>query len=145
MPNTKAHRNRTITLTESDIARYKPQLLTISDKMGLAEIKNRIINQDIFQLLDMLPSSFADLLFIDPPYNLTKSFNNTTFNKRSSQEYSQWFESWFPKLIRTLKPNASIYICSDWRTSPAIFNVIEKHIIIRNRITWEREKGRGAK
>lgn len=145
MPNTKAPRNRTITLTESDIVRYKPQLLTISDKVGLAEIRNRIINQDIFQLLDMLPSSFADVLFIDPPYNLTKSFNNTTFNKRSSQEYSRWFESWFLKLIRTLKPNASIYICSDWQTSSAIFNIIERHLVIRNRITWEREKGRGAK
>lgn len=88
MPERKAPRNRTITLTELDIARYKPQLLTISGKVESAEIENRIINQDIFQLLDMLPSSFADILFIDPPYNLTKSFNNTTFNKRPSQEYS---------------------------------------------------------
>jgi len=44
-----------------------------------------------------------------------------------------------------LKPTASIYICGDWRSSTAIHRVIEKYFIVRNRITWEREKGRGAK
>ena len=44
-----------------------------------------------------------------------------------------------------MKPNASIYICGDWRASGAIFNVTKKYFKIQNRITFEREKGRGAK
>jgi site-specific DNA-methyltransferase (adenine-specific) len=38
-----------------------------------------------------------------------------------------------------------VYICGDWRSSAAIELVAEKYFFIRNRITWEREKGRGAK
>lgn len=96
-------------------------------------------------MLDWLPAAFADLLFIDPPYNLTKSFNSTTFRERSIEEYREWFESWFPKLLRILKPTASVYICGDWRSSGAIHLIAEKYLIVRNRMTWEREKGRGAK
>ena len=57
----------------------------------------------------------------------------------------EWLESWLPKMIRLLKPGASVYICGDWRSSTAIQLVCDKYLIVRNRITFEREKGRGAK
>ncbi|HEU4931570.1 MAG TPA: site-specific DNA-methyltransferase, partial [Pyrinomonadaceae bacterium] len=47
--------------------------------------------------------------------------------------------------VRLLKPTASVYICGDWRSATAIQRVGEKYFISQNRITWEREKGRGAK
>jgi site-specific DNA-methyltransferase (adenine-specific) len=47
-------------------------------------------------------------------------------------------------LKRLLKPTATIYICGDWLTSASIFTVCSSHFVVRNRITWEREKGRGA-
>lgn len=43
-----------------------------------------------------------------------------------------------------LKPTATIYICGDWFTSASVFEAASNHLIVRNRITWEREKGRGA-
>jgi site-specific DNA-methyltransferase (adenine-specific) len=61
------------------------------------------------------------------------------------EEYQEWFESWFSRLIRMLKPTASVYICGDWRSSPAIYLVARKYLTVRNRITWEREKGRGSR
>jgi len=108
-------------------------------------IKEKTICQDLFEILDWLPVSFVDLLFLDPPYNLTKTFNGMTHKERSIRDYGEWFESWFAKILRTLKPTASVYICGDWRSSAAVHLVAEKHLIVRNRITWEREKGRGAK
>ncbi len=54
-------------------------------------------------------------------------------------------DSWFSSLIKVLKKNASIYICGDWKSSSSIFRVCSKYLQLRNRITWEREKGRGAK
>jgi len=54
-------------------------------------------------------------------------------------------ESWLKEMIKLLKPTASIYICGDWRSSSAIHLLCEKYFIVRNRITFEREKGRGAK
>ncbi len=48
-------------------------------------------------------------------------------------------------LLPLLRPKASVYVCSDWKTSNLVFPVLDKHLHVRNRITWEREKGRGAK
>jgi site-specific DNA-methyltransferase (adenine-specific) len=60
-------------------------------------------------------------------------------------QYAEWFSGWFEPLLRALKPTASIYVCCDWKCSAEIQRTLAKHVIIRNRITWEREKGRGAK
>lgn len=141
----RAPRNKTLTLSVDDRARYGKRLLTLSTKVLPAHIENKTINQNLFSVLELLPECFVDLLFIDPPYNLTKSFNGQIFNERSIAEYTEWFESWFPKLLRTLKPTGSVYICGDWRSSAAIHMAAERHLVVRNRITWEREKGRGAK
>jgi len=84
-------------------------------------------------------------MFADPPYNLTKSFNDRRFKQTSIDEYAEWLDSWLSQTIRLLKPTASVYICGDWRSSAAIQRVGEKYFIPQNRITWEREKGRGAK
>jgi len=142
---TRALRNKTITLAAEEMKSYQGNLLNLSGQVRSKEIENRTINQVLDEILDWLPSSFVDLLFIDPPYNLTKSFNETTFKERTTLEYQAWFESWFSRLIRVLKPTASVYICGDWRSSAAIQLIAEKYLIVRNRITWEREKGRGAK
>ncbi len=63
----------------------------------------------------------------------------------SLAEYEEWLEGWFVRVLPTLKPTASLYVCGDWKSSAAIHRVLDRHIIVRNRITWEREKGRGAK
>lgn len=140
----RAPQNRTITLSPSEADALRRNLLVLSGPVAPRAIENRTINQDLFEILDWLPSKFVDLLFLDPPYNLTKSFNGATFKAQSVTEYAEWLESWLPKLLRTLKPTASVYICGDWRSSSAIHAVAEKYLVVRNRITWEREKGRGA-
>lgn len=141
----RAPRNRTIGLSEADIRHYSRRVTTVHGSALLSDIANRVVNQNIFDALKFLPDAFADLLFMDPPYNLTKSFNSTRFSRKTDGEYVQWFASWFPDLLRTLKPDGSVYICADWRTSATIYPIVDKHLKIRNRITWEREKGRGAK
>ncbi|KAF0249411.1 MAG: DNA modification methylase [bacterium] len=141
----RAPRNRTLTLSSSEKQLYKNKLVRLGNKTNSKEIVNTIINQDLFSVLGFLPSAFVDLLFIDPPYNLTKTFNTNSFKERSTTEYMNWLESWFSLLVKTLKPTASVYICGDWRSSAAIFLIAEKYLKIQNRITWERDKGRGAK
>jgi site-specific DNA-methyltransferase (adenine-specific) len=119
-------------------------LVRLSTPPALQEIQNKTINDDLFRILDLLPSAVVDLLIVDPPYNLSKSFNGRAFRRVSTHDYQRWLESWLPPLIRTLKPSGSVYLFGDWRSSAAIQSVAERHLVLRNRITWEREKGRGA-
>lgn len=129
-----------------ELTHYQQMLLQLSGAALPEQILNRTINQDLFEILAWLPTAFVDLLFIDPPYNLTKAFGqSTTFRERSSAEYQSWLETWLPQLLKVLKPTASVYICGDWRSAAAIQLVAERYLKIQNCITWEREKGRGAK
>ena len=141
----RAPRNRTLTLSEEELAQYKPSLSKLESPATVEDLHDRLICQDIHEVLPNLPDQSVDLLFADPPYNLTKSFNDRKFRKTSIDEYSEWLDSWISKTVRILKPTASIYLCGDWRSSAAIHRVGEKYFIPQNRITWEREKGRGAK
>jgi len=141
----RAARNRTITLTDEERASYSGDLASVSKGATVAAVENRILNQDIHQVLSLLPASFVDLLILDPPYNLTKTFGSGTFHKRSLDSYAEWFECLLVKLLPTLKSTASVYVCSEWYSSTPVHLVLDKYLKVRNRITWEREKGRGAK
>jgi len=141
----KAGRNRTIDLNETELEIYRKKLLHLSRVATEQEVENRTICQDTLEALPYLPDSFVDLCFVDPPYNLTKTFNKSSFKQRDLDEYGEWVESWVKQLPRLLKPTASIYVCCDWRSSSVVHLVLEKYFSVRNRITWEREKGRGAK
>lgn len=137
--------NRTLQISEQEINNYRSLLIKIDKSVNSKSIINKIINQDLMSAIEFLPESFVDLLFIDPPYNLTKKFNHRIFKEMNLQEYETWLDSWLSRLIKVLKQNSSIYICGDWKSSSSIFKVASKYFQVRNRITWEREKGRGAK
>lgn len=141
----KAPRNKTIELNTKEIALYAKRAIKLTAKTENAEVLNKTIHQDAFKALDLLPDECTDLMIVDPPYNLTKNFADTTFKEMKFEAYKKWLDKWLKKTVRILKPNASIYICSDWKTSIAIPEAAGKYFILQNRISWEREKGRGAK
>lgn len=151
----RAGRNRTITLSQEEIPELKKQILTFEQLKRLANssdskiefksIENKTLNCDLLEALKFLPDEFADLIIIDPPYNLTKNFNGTKFNARSDERYDEYLATWFPEVCRKLKPSGSLYICGDWKCTSSLQRAVEKELTILNRITWQREKGRGAK
>ena len=141
----RAPLNRTLTLSDEELATYRTRLERLKTPATADNVRDRVFCQDVFELLPKLPDQSVDLMFADPPYNLTKSFNDRKFKKISIDKYSEWLDSWLSLTLRILKPTASVYICGDWRSSTAIHRLGEKYFIPQNRITWEREKGRGAK
>ncbi len=138
----RAPRNRTIELSEQEVEIYRRRIIYAEN--NLKDCRNKIICGDTFKLLNKFPEKQFDLMFADPPYNLTKNFGENSFRQTSLDGYETWLDSWFKETIRLLKPTASIYICGDWRSSSAIQRIGLKYFTLRNRITWEREKGRGA-
>lgn len=140
----RAPRNRTITLTPEDRQRLGPRVVPANSLRSLELPIRKTVHGDCLDVAKVLPAKCVDLLFLDPPYNLTKTFDGLKFWKRSVESYSSWLENIILRLIPLLKETASVYICGDWHTSASIFEVASKHFAVRNRITWEREKGRGA-
>ena len=142
----RASRNRTLTILENEAELYASSIVRdISEIMTIDQIVNKTINNNLLDVLDYLPESFADLIIIDPPYNLTKDFNGSTFKLMTNEDYSAYLSTWFRRVVTKLKPNGSLYICGDWRSTSALQHILSQHLHILNRITWQREKGRGAK
>ena len=141
----RAPRNRTININGQESEDYRKRLFRAEEEDDdLQECRNKIICGDAFEILKKLPGKKFDLLFADPPYNLTKNFGENSFRQTSPDDYETWLDSWLADTVRLLKPTASVYVCGDWRSSSAIQRVGTKYYTLRNRITWEREKGRGA-
>ena len=141
----RAPRNRTIDVTSTEAVELRKQPESAASTADLHVVKNKIICGDAFEVLPILAKGSFDLLFADPPYNLTKDFGVESFKQRSSDAYEEWLDTWLKLCVPLLKPTASIYICGDWRSSAAIQRVGSRYFKLQNRITWEREKGRGAK
>ena len=141
----RAPRNRTLTCTEAELASLSTELLRLTEPVCPESLTHRIVNQDLDHALPLLPAGFVDLLILDPPYNLTKNYNGHLFRSREAEDYVVWFHQVLSSLLPLLRPRASVYVCSDWKTSNLVFPVLDKHLHVRNRVTWEREKGRGAK
>ena len=140
-----APRNRTLQVSQQELNNLSRRLLTLSSPVDKEKIINKTILGDLIEVLEYLPSSFADLIIIDPPYNLNKSFADMRFSQMKDADYLDYLRSWFSKVVSLLKPNGSLYLCGDWKCTAALYTVMNENLTVMNRITWQREKGRGAK
>ena len=141
----RAPRNRTMTCTPVELRELTEAIFRVNKTVDCQDIDGRLIEGDFLEIAAYLPTQFIDLLVLDPPYNLTKNYNGNYFRKLDKDSYVSWFRSVIELLVPMTKPSTTIYVCSDWRTSSLVLPVLEDHFFVRNRITWEREKGRGAK
>ncbi|PIE97774.1 MAG: site-specific DNA-methyltransferase [Treponema sp.] len=143
----KAERNRTLTVSETESKLFEKKLFKYSKRSAFEpdKIINKTILGNTIEVLTKLPNSIFDLVIIDPPYNLDKDFHGFKFKSSDDNTYIDYLETWFPNVVRTMKPHASLYLCGDWKNTATLYQVMQKHLTVLNRITWQREKGRGAK
>lgn len=141
----RAPRNRTLTCTQEEMLELSKEILRVDSKLDPRDIDRQLIRGDLHEIATYLPDKFIDLLILDPPYNIDKNFNGNHFRKMAKEGYTSWFERTIELLAPMMKPEATLYVCADWRTSMIVFPILERRFLVQNRITWEREKGRGAK
>lgn len=143
----KSTNNRTLVIEDSEREILRNQIYTGEDVkkfLMLEDFKDIVINADLFDVIDEIPYKFYNLVIIDPPYNLSKNFAGNKFNAMKEDDYVEYLKSWFPKIVDKMKDNASLYMCGDWKCISEMKEVISQHLTVMNRITWQREKGRGA-
>ena len=138
--------NRTITLSAEEIGIVASKIDHV-----FIENKNQVIHGDFNEINKTIPDKYFDLIIVDPPYNLTKQYSTTTFKAMDQDEYLKYVYDIFKECLRVLKPNGTMYVCGDWKTSfieyLALQNLDTTGVAtndVINRITWARDKGRGA-
>lgn len=98
----------------------------------------------------------VDLFFCDPPYfisgNKSKDIDLSTGDRNdwdkqwhNKEDYYSWTKDWLKLTYDQLKDTGSIYVCTVWQHSGKIQELLEEvGYTVINRITWKRDKGRGA-
>jgi site-specific DNA-methyltransferase (adenine-specific) len=109
----------------------------------------RLYLGNTLEILDKLPDESIDLIFADPPYNLSNDGFTCHAGRRVSVNKGEWdrsrgfeqdFEfqySWIEKCKRILKPNGTIWISGTYHSIYMCGYALQKqgwHII--NEICW---------
>lgn len=140
----KSKLNKTIDLTVEEGKVYLDRCIKVDDRTDVESILDKTLLGDTFEILSFMPEKFIDLLIVDPPYNIDKDFHGNKFKKSADIIYEEYTKELIEKILPLLKSTASVYVCCDWKSSIVIAGVLKKYFHIQNRITWQREKGRGA-
>ena len=140
----KSKLNKTIDLTIEEGKVYLDRCIKVNSRTDVESILDKTLLGDTLEILSLMPEKFIDLLIVDPPYNIDKDFHGNKFKKSADGIYEEYTKAWIERVLPLLKNTASVYVCCDWKSSIVIANVLKRYFIIQNRITWQREKGRGA-
>jgi site-specific DNA-methyltransferase (adenine-specific) len=147
----RAPRNRTLRLSVEEEARCAalardPSTMTPSPdgRLRSQDIVDAVFLGDSMDIGPLLPAASVDLLVADPPYDLPKSFDGERFAPMGHEAYLEYTRAWLGAVADALKPDASVYVCSDWKSSSAVYLALAERFTVRNRITWKRDKGRSS-
>ncbi|MCA6072140.1 MAG: site-specific DNA-methyltransferase [Endomicrobium sp.] len=70
---------------------------------------NRIYNEDCIRGMKKIPNNNADIIIVDPPYNVGKDFGNDS-DKQKHVDYIEWVKLWLLECQRLLKPTGTMFI-----------------------------------
>lgn len=90
--------------------------------------------------LDVLPTAVADgtvdLIFADPPYNIGKTFGNSTESWPNDEAYVEWCRTWLEICFKKLAPHGTLYLMSSTQAIPFLDIYVRRHLTILSRIIW---------
>lgn len=81
--------------------------------------ESKIVEADVFEGLELsVPDGAADLIFVDPPYNIGKVFNGKKGKWESDDKYLEWCYRWLALCVRKLSPKGSLYLMAATQNMP---------------------------
>ena len=69
-----------------------------------------LFDGDCLQVMPYLRDQFADTIFADPPFNLSKEYGKKSNDSLPETEYIKWCKRWLTECVRLLKPGGSLFL-----------------------------------
>lgn len=118
---------------------------------------NKIHNENCITFMKKMPDNSVDLIFADPPYNLSKSNFKIEFSKMASkgadlntnkgqwdsfasqEEYEKFSEEWIKESFRILRENGSIWIAGTYHNIYLMGQLLNRFgFTILNEVLWHK-------
>lgn len=95
-----------------------------------------LFHGDAPKVLRALPDRSVDLIFLDPPYNIGKRFEEFHDKWPSNEAYIQWCQQWLEQCLRVLSKTGSLYLMTSTQAMPYLDIWLRKKLTILSRIAW---------
>jgi len=124
----------TIISGERLVFRYDDQSGNYRENHLPSVFRNIVIQGDAIEKLKDIPPNSVNTVFIDPPYNLGKSYINYEDERK---DYIEWSLKWLEECFRILKPNGSLFLLNipKWAHEIAV-ELVPKYYLVRW-IVWD--------
>ena len=98
---------------------------------------NRLHRAPCLDVLRRIPSGSVDLVFADPPFNLTKSYEGYN-DDLAERDYLGWCKRWLVEYERVLKPGGALFMLNlpKWAAGLADFLSRSGGLYLQNWIVW---------
>ena len=109
----------------------------------------KIYNDDCFKVLSTIESESIDLVFANPPYNMSKKkglgwkySKHVTMQEEwdifSKDDYFQFNQEWIKECLRVLKHGGSLWVCGSFHNIYQVGFILQhvEDIKINNSIVW---------
>mgnify|MGYP001563517724 CR=1 FL=1 len=110
---------------------------------------HKVIQGDALEVLKTIPDGSIDLVFADPPYNMSKKkglgwkySNHITMQEQwdifSKDEYLQFNQQWIKEALRVLKHGGSLWISGSFHNIYQVGFILQQYdeVKINNSIVW---------
>lgn len=98
---------------------------------------SRILHGNTVEVLDdQVADASIDLIFVDPPYNIGKTFVNFYDKWPSDQEYATWCYQWIDMCIKKLRQTGSMYLMASTQAMPYLDLYVREKLAVLSRIVW---------
>ncbi|WP_169833040.1 DNA-methyltransferase [Geosporobacter ferrireducens] len=90
---------------------------------------------DSIELMKAMQENSIDMIFADPPFNLSKTYGSGIDDNLSEEEYLAWTEKWISECVRILKPGGALFVYNipKWLTYTS--NILNKYLLFRHWIS----------
>ena len=80
-------------------------------KITSGDLSGEIYCADAIDMLEEIGEEMADIVFLDPPFNLGKTYCDTReIDRKPTEEYERWMTNVIDKSIAALKPGGALFV-----------------------------------
>lgn len=116
----------------------------LKTKKNQAQLPKLVFHHDeAISFMQSMPPDSVDLLFTDPPYNVSRDNNFQTMG-RSGIDFGEWdhdFDqiTWLSELYRVVKKGGSVLIWNDWKNMGDIAKELDRlGFEVKDLIRWKK-------